>query len=189
MFGRQHSELVTILQATEDSPQQKKKVAVLSIEVFAPSDPLGDDPSTVDPTVKLSLKVISALVILGFASGFIVVVHYRWRRKKGRVNTKKCEPCEIAREVKLPELAVYRSSVSSIECEPTDSNKVDKSGIPSISSPSQIQVLPAVNSASGKAKKVIVKKPIDTRLRPGWNAPTPKKKPIKYSPYKSLKTQ
>ena len=167
----------------EDSPQQKKKVAVLSIEVFAPSDPLGDDLSTVDPTVKLSLKVISALVILGFVSGFIVVAHHRWRRKKGRVNTEKFEPCEIAREMKLPVLAVYRSSVSSIECEPTESTK----GIPTISSPSQIQVIPAGAPVGLKKKKVIVKKPIDTRLRPGWNAPKPKKKPIQYSPYKSVK--
>lgn len=173
----------------EDSPQQKKKVAVLSIEVFAPSDPLGNDQSTVDPTVKLSLKVISALVILGFASGFIVVAHHRWRRKKGPISPDKSKPCEIARELKLPELAVYRSSSSSLEREPTILKKTEEAGLPTISSPSQVLVETSAYQSFQKKRKVIVKKPIDTKLRPGWNAPTLKKKPVVYSPYKSVKRQ
>ena len=154
--------------------------------MFAPSDPLLDDRPSVDPTVQLSLKVASALVLLGFATGLVVIIHHRWRRRKGEISPDKNDPCEIAREVKLPVLAVYRSSVSSLECDPDDTAKPDQSEIPSISSPSQVQVVPSPNQMGKKKRKVIVKKPIDTKLRPGWNAPTPKKKRIVYSPYKSV---
>ena len=158
---------------------------MLSIEVFAPSDPLEDYTHEVDPTVKLSLKVASALVLLGFASGFIVLVHYRWRRKRGRFNSNKSKPCELARDMKI-ELAVYQSSCSSLECEQAESTKDKSLDTPSIVSPSQLQVAPNIyHRGYRKTKKVIVKKPIDTKLRPGWNAPTLKKKPVVYSPYKT----
>lgn len=43
------------------------------------------------------------------------------------------------------------------------------------------------SSQSQKKRKLIIKKPLDTRLRPGWNAPPPKPKRTPYQPFKDWK--
>ena len=163
---------------------------------MAPSDPLMDDTPSVDQTVKLSLKLASALVLMGFVSGLIVIVHHRWRRKTVRTNPDRDEISKTVYDVKLPILAVYSSSHSSLECEQVEETKEhveetknSKYEVPTISSPSQVQFAQVVNAFTKKKRKVIVKKPIDTNLRPGWNAPAPKKKPVVYSPYTSVQSK
>ena len=148
-----------------------------------------DDTPSVDPTVKLSLKLASALVLMGFVSGLIVIVHHRWRRKTVKTNPDRDEISKTVYDVKLPILAVYSSSHSSLECEHVEETKNSKYEVPSISSPSQVQFAQVVNAFTKKKRKVIVKKPIDTNLRPGWNAPAPKKKPVVYSPYTSVQSK
>ena len=46
----------------------------------------------------------------------------------------------------------------------------------------------SINSTqSQKKRKLIVKKPLDTNLRPGWNAPSPKRTRVTYQPFKDWK--
>lgn len=101
--------------------------------------------------------------------------------------------------MKLPKLAVYQSSNSSLNSAIPE--------IPVINSPSQIVVASCENtlrpgkwefentktekreSESQKKRRLIVKKPIDTKSRPSWNAPSPKPKRTRYNPFTVYKTQ
>lgn len=75
-------------QASEDSPQQKSRVALVSIIVTAPSEPGSDGPTTVHPTVKLGLQIASAVVLMSFMCGIIVLIHHRYRLKHTKVRVR-----------------------------------------------------------------------------------------------------
>jgi hypothetical protein len=105
------------------------------------------------------------------------------------------------RDMKLPKLAVYQSSNSSLNSAIPE--------IPVINSPSQIVVASCENtlkpekwdnenrrssierreSESQRKRRLIVKKPIDTKSRPSWNAPSPKPKRTRYNPFSVYQTQ
>ncbi|KAH3751021.1 hypothetical protein DPMN_185562 [Dreissena polymorpha] len=62
----------------EDSPQQRSRMAVLSIVVMSPVDSFSAPDSAVNPTVKFGLQIASAAVLLAFLAGFVVIILYRY---------------------------------------------------------------------------------------------------------------
>ncbi|XP_045169459.2 uncharacterized protein LOC123532161 [Mercenaria mercenaria] len=176
---------VIFVQAVEDSPQQKSRVAVLSIAVVAPSDPF-TNPNQVNPTARLALQIACAFILMAFICGVVVIVHHRYTRSRGKVeSTDKDEE----RDMKLPKLAVYQSSSSSLNSAMPE--------IPTICSPSQIAMASEHTlkpetpreSESQRKRRIIVKKPIDTKSRPSWNAPAPRPQRTRYNPFMVYKTQ
>lgn len=84
-----------VYQAVEDSPQQKSRVAILSIVVVAPSDPYVD-PYKPDPNVKLALQIVCAFVLMAFICGFVVIFHHRYGKSKIKVGV-----CQLNSDVDL----------------------------------------------------------------------------------------
>lgn len=96
-----------------------------------------------------------------------------------------------------PRLALYKSpetSRSNSDCDVTSPSHVTVADshchlqVPEPSFVGSSRRSSLFSNSSQKKKKVIVKKPLDTKLRPGWNAPTPKPKRAPYQPFKDWKT-
>ncbi|KAL4222147.1 long-chain fatty acid transporter fat1 [Mactra antiquata] len=178
---------VIFIQAIEDSPQQKSRVAILSIVVIAPDPPL--DISNVDPVAKLTVQIVCVLVLMGLSCGILVVIHHRYTLAHRKQVHSSYSQDDEERDVRLPKLAVYTSSNSSLNSAMAD--------VPTINSPSQVKLdeppkkqwleLPPRYVEPYKKRRVVVKKPLDTNARPSWNAPTPRPKRNSYNPFEPYK--
>ena len=156
----------------EESPEQQKRVAILSIKII-PGVVISEQVHKASPITKLLLEVLSVVVISGFVSGFIFLLCHRKRQKDRKV--------EIANESSdydIPAVTENSCSISNVR------------EVPPIASPSAIVVTPSAKSvtspyaAAVRNKKFIRRErsPLDTALRPAWNAPKPKIISIKYNP-------
>ncbi|XP_052248704.1 uncharacterized protein LOC127856491 isoform X2 [Dreissena polymorpha] len=196
---------VLFVKAKEDSPQQRSRVAVLSIVVMSPVDPFSASDSAVNPTVKFGLQIASAAVLLAFLAGFVVIIHHRYRQRHTKIHT---ENSRTGNSHKI-QFAVYESSNSSLNTTIPDNpaspsqvtldkdylsvppwgyvgSGLSESNMSSISSERTSDASTrrgSVYSTQSQNKRtLIVTKPLDPKLRPGWNAPPPRPKRTLYNP-------
>ncbi|XP_052801271.1 uncharacterized protein LOC128231992 [Mya arenaria] len=195
---------VIFVKAMEDSPQQQSRVAIVSIVVIAPSDPNTDPQSSVNPIVRLVLQIATVFILMAFIVGCVVIFHHRYQVHHSKVKVKDMPSNDNNAKVQF---AVYQSSNSSLNTtipdNPASPSQVtldnDHLTVPQwnyatgagfVKSPSSTS-LNTINTRRGsvysnqsqRRKMVVVKKPLDTKQRPGWNAPPTRPKRTSYNPF------
>ncbi|KAL3876001.1 hypothetical protein ACJMK2_033890 [Sinanodonta woodiana] len=108
---------VLFVRAFEDSVQKLNRVAILSIQVFAPSNPFKDDTPAVNPVVMCMLQILSILLFLSFLVGFIVILYHRMKiTTQTKVSNKENNDDDNAEDTQTgPIIAVYQGSKSSLD--------------------------------------------------------------------------
>ncbi|XP_052791351.1 uncharacterized protein LOC128225381 [Mya arenaria] len=195
---------VIFVKAMEDSPQQQSRVAIVSIVVIAPSDPNTDPQSSVNPIVRLVLQIATVFILMAFIVGCVVIFHHRYQVHHSKVHFINTND----NNAKV-QFAVYQSSNSSLNTtipdNPASPSQVtldnDHLTVPQwnyatgagfVKSPSSTS-LNTINTRRGsvysnqsqRRKMVVVKKSLDTKQRPGWNAPPTRPKRTSYNPFSS----
>ncbi|KAK3612206.1 hypothetical protein CHS0354_039475 [Potamilus streckersoni] len=134
---------ITVKHAVEDSHQKLNRVAILSIQVFAPTNPFKDDSPTVNPIVLYVLQILSILLFIFFFVGFIVIFYQRMRKTmQAKVSSKEDnDDDDIVDTERKPVMAVYQGSKCSLDSK--SSNEKENTNLSlrnraSVSTPSHV---------------------------------------------------